>query len=56
MDNEVLKDILDYAVRKLNEAYGFCGVAEGSTCAMINSDDRKGIDIRIEITTIENGE
>lgn len=49
MDNEVLKDITDYAAKKLNAAYGYCGVAEGRTAAMINSDDGNGNDIKISI-------
>lgn len=49
MENEILKDIIAYASRKLNAAYGYCGVAEGSKAAMLNSDDRKGNDIKITI-------
>jgi hypothetical protein len=49
MENEVLKDIIDYATKKLNAAYGFCGVAEGSDRAMLNATDRKGNDIKINI-------
>lgn len=26
MENDVLKDIIDYATQKLTTAYGFCGV------------------------------
>ena len=49
MENEVLKDIIDYATKKLNSAYGYCGVAEGEAMAMLNSEDRKGNDIKIHI-------
>jgi len=49
MENEILKDIIAYAARKLNSAYGYCGVAEGSKVAMLNSDDGKGNDIKINI-------
>ena len=49
MENEILKDIIDYAAKRLNEAYGYCGVAEGSTAAMLNSDDNNGNDIKITI-------
>lgn len=49
MENEILKDIIDYATKKLNGAYGYCGVAEGQTMAMLNSEDRKGNDIKIVI-------
>jgi len=49
MDNPVLKDIIDYATKRLNAEYGYCGVAEGATAAMLNSEDRKGNDIKINI-------
>lgn len=49
MENEILKDIIDYATRKLNSAYGYCGVAEGPKMAMLNSDDGRGNDIKINI-------
>ena len=49
MENEILKDIIDYATKKLNAAYGYCAVAEGSTAAMLNSADGKGGDIKINI-------
>lgn len=49
MENEVLKDIIDYATKRLNAAYGYCGVAEGPQMTMLNSDDRKGHDIKIHI-------
>lgn len=50
MENEVLKDIIDYAAKRLNAAYGYCGVAEGPEMAMLNSDDKNGHDIKIHIT------
>lgn len=50
MENEVLKDIVDYSRKKLMEAYGYCGVAEGPTNAMLNSEDRVGSDIKIVIS------
>jgi len=50
MENEILKDIIDYATKKLNFAYGYCGVAEGAKAAMLNSEDRQGNDIKIVIT------
>ena len=49
MDNEILKDIIDYATNKLNGAYGYCGVMQGPEMAMLNSEDRKGNDIKITI-------
>ena len=52
MENEILKEIIDYATRRLNHAYGYCGVVEGETMAMLNSEDRKGNDIKIKIDLI----
>lgn len=49
MENEVLKDIVEYATKKLNTAYGYCGVAQAPKMAMLNSDDKKGNDIKITI-------
>ena len=49
MINPVLEDIKRYAVKKLQEAYGYCGVAEGDKFLSINSDDKKGNDITIMI-------
>jgi len=49
MENDVLKDIVDYATRKLMAAYGFCGVAEGPKVVMLNSSDGQGNDIKINI-------
>jgi hypothetical protein len=49
MDNKVLNDIIDYATKRLNAEYGYCGVAKGDKMAMLNSDDRKGSDIIIKI-------
>lgn len=51
MENEVLKDIITYATKKLNEAYGYCGLMESGDFAMLNSDDRNGNDIEIVIKT-----
>jgi hypothetical protein len=49
MKNEILKDIIAYAKNKLTSNYGYCGVAEGETVAMLNSEDREGNDIKINI-------
>jgi len=49
MENEILKDIIDYATKKLRNAYGYCGVAENDEMAMLNSDDKQGRDIKITI-------
>lgn len=47
MNDAILNEIKEFAVRKLNAAYGYCGVADGDTQVMINSDDKKGNDIKI---------
>lgn len=49
MKNPVLEDIKEYATKKLMDAYGFCGVASGDDMAMLNSSDREGNDIKINI-------
>ena len=53
MENEILREIINYATKRLNEKYGYCGVAESPTMAMLNSDDGEGHDIKIHIK-IEN--
>jgi len=52
MNNPVLEDIKDYAAKKLMEAYGFCGIASGDDMAMLNSSDREGMDIKINIEAV----
>lgn len=49
MKNPVLADIVKYATQRLNSAYGFAGVAQGDTVAMINTTDDEGNDIIIKI-------
>lgn len=44
-----MKDIVDYARKKLTAAYGYCGVAEGKHNAMLNSDDGQGKSIAITV-------
>ena len=53
MKNQVLDDIIRYAAQKLNNAYGYCGVASGDNMAMLNTDDGNGNDIKINITIKE---
>jgi hypothetical protein len=53
MNNKILNEIKEFAVSKLNSAYGYCGVAESDTFLMINSDDENGNDIVIKITLKE---
>lgn len=49
MNNRILEDIKRYAVNRLNQEYGYCGVADGADFAMLNSgDDSEDIKIKIE--------
>lgn len=50
MKNAVLKDIEDYAIARLTQAYGFAGAAKGDDMSHINSSDHAGNDIKIVIT------
>ena len=50
MKNAILQEIVEFAAQKLKAAYGYCGVATGETAAMLNSDDREGNDIKINIS------
>lgn len=52
MENEILKDILNYISKNLTESYGYCGVVENENGAYINSDDRNGNYIKIKISII----
>lgn len=49
MKDQVLEDIKNYAVKRLKEAYGYCGLAARADMAMINSDDKNGNEIQIRI-------
>jgi len=49
MENAILEEIKDFALKKLKQEYGFVGVAEGEDMAMLNSSDGKGNDIKIVI-------
>ena len=50
MKNEILAEIVEFAKNKLNDHYGFCGVASGDNMAMLNSMDSRGNDIAISVT------
>lgn len=47
--NKVLDEITQMAIKKLNDAYGYCGAAIGENAVMLNSDDGNGNDITITI-------
>lgn len=49
MENAVLEDIKQYAIQRLNSEYGYCGSAESSKMAMLNSgSDGEAITINIK--------
>lgn len=49
MDNKVLDDIKNYAIQRLNQAYGYCGSAEAPAMAMLSSGgDGENITIHIK--------
>ncbi len=50
MKNEALNDIKEFATKRLQQEYGYCGVMENDEMVMINSDDKDGNDIAIKIT------
>ena len=47
-DIKTVEEIKQYLVRKLNQKYGYCGVASGENMAMLNSGSTNII-IKIEI-------
>lgn len=49
MKDSVLERIKNFAIKELNNTYGYCSSAEGEEMAMLNSDDNKGNDISIVI-------
>lgn len=50
MKNPVLDAIVKDATRRLTATYGYCGVAMADDMALLNSDDKQGGEIRINIT------
>lgn len=48
MENTALNDIKNYAINRLKQEYGYCGVAENTNMAMLNSSGDCG-DIVIKI-------
>ena len=47
MKDDVLNEIRDFAINKLKDAYGYCGLADSDKGAHINSDDKNGKGITI---------
>lgn len=50
MKNPVLEDIRKYAIRRLQEAYGFVGAADAPNFCLLNSGSE--VDITIEIKEV----
>lgn len=51
-DNDILNEIKDFAVQKLKDTYGFCGILDNQEMIILNSTDHKcREDITIKITT-----
>lgn len=49
MENKALEDIKAYALKRLTQEYGYCGLAEGKTMAQLNSgDDNFDVVIKID--------
>ena len=53
MLDKSLNEIKEFAVKKLNLSYGYCGCADAPTQALLNSTDRNGNDIVISIQVKE---
>lgn len=49
MKNQVLEEIKAFAVKRLQETYGYCGVADNDDMIIINSSDGNGSDFKITI-------
>lgn len=49
MNNKVLEEIKNFAIKRLKEEYGYCGAAEGDNMAMLNSgNDGENLIIKFE--------
>ena len=53
MDDIVANEIKEFAIKRLQEAYGFCGCAENAEFAMLNSNDGKDVDIHITLKLVK---
>ena len=49
MENKILEDIKEYAIKKLNNANSFCGVCIMPNEVLLNSTTPEGIDVKIVI-------
>lgn len=56
LDNAVLEDIKQYAMKRLNTHYGFVGAALSPTMAQLNSTDNAGNDLVIKFEVKSNEE
>ncbi len=56
MEDEILNDIKDYAVRRLMDAYGFCGVAVmNGEVTILNSTTNDGKELKITLKEAYSG-
>jgi len=53
MKNTVLEDIKNYAARRLQQEYGYCGITDGPNVALINSGGDEDITISIKCAPYE---
>lgn len=53
MKNQALEDIKAFAVRRLTQEYGYCGVAEGTDAAFLNSG-KDGENLTISLKDIKD--
>ena len=53
MKNEILKDIAEYAKKKLMAEYEYCGEAGNDSLVILNSGDGDSGDIAIKISVAD---
>ena len=49
MDNKILEEIKQFALKRMQQEYGYCGVAEGPNMAILNSGG-EGENLIIKLT------
>ena len=50
MGNEVILRIVEFAKQEFNNAYGYVGIMTNSDMAILNTTDKEGNDIKLNIT------
>lgn len=48
MKNAALEDIKNYAIGRLKQEYGYCGLAEGGNDAVLNSGGDENITVKLK--------